>query len=216
MTLIFWGVASFPFHPILLGLLRFAVGILIWHRPPLLVLIIPIELPMFDLAPWSGRLYFDEFDLLFITGLTVAYLREPVDSRGINRDQLFPVLAALVGLSFAIGTMRGLLPWQAPDADSFSNYYSPYNAQRISKGALWVFLLYVLLSRFRGRGVDVLHLFARGMVFGLLGTVAVVVWERLKISGLFNISDDYRATGPFSQSHIGSAYIEGSSCDYDV
>ena len=208
MILLVWGVANFPFHPFLLGLLLVAFGILIWRRPPLLVMLIPAALPVFDLAPWSGRFYFDEFDLLIITGLAVAYARVPAVPRGVIRDSLFPALSALVGLSFVIGAVRGMLPWQVPDANSFSNYYSPYNALRIAKGALWAFLLYGLLSRFRDRSVDVLHLFARGMVFGLLGTVAVVIWERMQFSGLLNFSNDYRATGPFSQAHIGSAYIE--------
>lgn len=209
LVLIGWGVVSFPFHPVLLGLLLAAYGILVWRQPPLLVMAIPAALPVFDLAQWSGRFYFDEFDLLIITSLAVGYARVPAAPRGIVRDWVFPMLAALVGLSYAIGTARGLLPWQAPDANSFTSYYSPYNALRIAKGALWAFLLYGLLSRLRAAGQDVRRLFAWGMVIGLLGTVAVVAWERLTFSGLFNFSNDYRATGPFSQAHIGSAYIEG-------
>ena len=204
-----WGVASFPFHPFLLALLLCACGVLIWRRPPLLVVLIPAALPVFDLAQWSGRFYFDEFDFLLLVSIAVGYARVPARPRGISRDRLFPLLAALLGASYAIGTVRGLLPWQVPDANSFTSYYSPYNALRVAKGALWAVLLYGLLFRLKAAGENVRSLFAWGMVLGLSGTVAVVAWERLTFSGLFNFSNDYRATGPFSQAHIGSAYIEG-------
>lgn len=208
LVLLGWGVASFPFHPLLLGLLLAAYAALVWRHPPLIVAAIPAALPAFDLAPWSGRLFFDEFDLLILVSLAIGYARAPTAPRRRGDDRLFAVIAALVGLSFAIGTARGLLPWQAPDANSFTNYYSPYNALRIAKGALWAFLLFGLLRRFLAAGQDISHLFARGMVIGLAGTVAVVAWERLAFPGLLDFAGDYRVTGPFSQMHTGGADIE--------
>ena len=38
---------------------------------------------------------------------------------------------ALLGLSLAISTVRALMPWPAIDDNSFSNYYSAFNALRI-------------------------------------------------------------------------------------
>jgi hypothetical protein len=46
------------------------------------------------------------------------------------------------------------------------------------------------------------------MVLGLSATVAVILWERVAFSGLWNFVDSYRVTGPFSAMHIGGAYIE--------
>ena len=40
-------------------------------------------------------------------------------------------------LSLALATLRALWPWQPLDAGSFTSYYSPANALRIVKGALW-------------------------------------------------------------------------------
>ena len=36
----------------------------------MLVAIIPAALPVLDLAPWSGRFYLDEFDLLILVSLS--------------------------------------------------------------------------------------------------------------------------------------------------
>jgi hypothetical protein len=96
-----------------------------------------------------------------------------------------------------------LLPWQIPEINAFTNYYSPYNALRIAKGALWAFLLYGLFGRLASNGQNIRSLFAQGMVVGLAGTIAMLIWERFTFPGLFNFTDVYRVTGPFSQMHTG-------------
>lgn len=203
-----WGAATFPVQPALLGLLLAGYAALIWYRPQFLLIVIPAALALFDLAPWSGRFYFDEFDLLLLTSITVGYARLPPAPRHSKRDLLFFSFATLLGISYALGTIRGLLPWQMPDANAFTNYYSPYNALRIAKGALWAFLLYGLLGRLAATGQDVRGLFAQGMIAGLAGMIAILVWERFTFPGLFNFTDVYRVTGPFSQMHTGGADIE--------
>jgi len=203
-----WGVATFPTQPALLGLLFAGYATLIWYRPQFLLIVVPAALALFDLAPWSGRFYFDEFDLLLLTGVAVAYVRLPPAPRHSKHDLLFLSLAVLLGLSYAIGTVRGLLPWQMPEANAFTNYYSPYNALRIAKGVLWAFLLYGLLVRLASTGQNVRRHFAWGMVVGLAGTIAMLIWERFAFPGLFNFTDVYRVTGPFSQMHTGGADIE--------
>jgi glycopeptide antibiotics resistance protein len=203
-----WGVATFPVQPAFLGLLLAGYAALIWYRPQFLLIVVPAALALFDLAPWSGRFYFDEFDFLLLTSVAVGYVRLPPAPRYSKRDLLFLFLAALLGLSYAIGTIRGLLPWQMPEANAFTNYYSPNNALRIAKGALWAFLFYGLLGRLASAGQDVRRLFAQGMIAGLAGTIAMLAWERFAFPGLFNFTDVYRVTGPFSQMHTGGADIE--------
>ncbi|MDP2783359.1 MAG: VanZ family protein, partial [Sulfurimicrobium sp.] len=203
-----WGVATFPIQPALLGLLFAGYATLLWYRPQFLLIVVPAALALFDLAPWSGRFYFDEFDFLLLTSVAIGYARLPPAPRHSKRDLLFLSLAVLLGLCYAIGTVRGLLPWQMPEANAFTNYYSPYNALRIAKGALWAFLLYGLLGRLTASGQDVRGLFAQGMIAGLAGTIAILVWERFAFPGLFNFTDVYRVTGPFSQMHTGGADIE--------
>ena len=85
---------------------------------------------------------------------------------------------------------------------------APFNAIRVAKGTIWAFLLYGLFARFLSAGHDVARLFALGMAGGVAGTVLVIFWERFIFPGLFNFSDVYRVTGPFSQMHVGGADIE--------
>lgn len=202
-------VFSFPAFPWAVGLVLTASAVAVWFRPILAFVIIPAALPVFDFAPWSGRFYFDEFDALFLVTLAVAFARAPALPHSRWRlDVLFTSLAGLLAFSFVISAVLGLLPFQLPDANSFNNYHSPYNALRIFKGAAWAYLAYTLARRFESKAIDVRRSFAWGMVAGLGLTVVVIVWERVTFSGLFNFSEGYRVTGPFSAIHIGGAYIE--------
>ncbi len=204
----YWA-ATFPAQPVSLSLFLFISAVIIWYRPTLLVIIIPATLPILDLAPWSGRFFFDEFDLLVLISLAIGYTRiGPITSKNHRADALFAFASGLLAISFTIGAIRGLTPWQMPDANAFSNYYSPYNALRAAKGALWAFLLYGLFGRIAFAGHNVPRLFAFGMMAGIAGTVLVIIWERFTFPGIFNFVDIYRVTGPFSQMHVGGADIE--------
>lgn len=204
----YWA-ATFPTQPLLLTLFLTTCAAIIWHRPILLVAILPAALPVLDLAPWSGRFYLEEFDLLMLIGLAIGYTRiPPARGRQQKTNLLFTLISGMVAISFFISALRGLLPWQFPDANAFTNYYSPFNALRIFKGALWAFLSYGLLQRMAARELDIKRCLTVGMVIGLALTIAVILWERLTFSGLFNFASDYRVTGPFSSMHTGGAYIE--------
>lgn len=199
-----WGVVGYPVLPYLLGLVLGGYALLIWHRPQAMLIILPAALPLLDLAPWSGRFFFDEFDLLLLISVSIGYARLPPLSTRTRPDPLLRLALILLGLTYAVGLARGLLPLQVADANAWGHYYSIYNALRIAKGALWAFLLYGLLARMHVAGPRI----ALGLVLGLAGTVVVVLWERLAFPGLANFADVYRATGPFSQMHTGGADLE--------
>ena len=204
-----YGAATFPIQPALLCLFLATCSAVIWCRPALLVAIILAALPVLDFAQWSGRFYLDEFDLLLLVSLAIGYSRIPSMPRNKgDSDKLFAMVGTLLAISFAVSALRGLLPWQAPDANSFTNYYSPFNALRIGKGALWAFLGYGLVRRMAAAEMDLKQPLTIGMVSGLALTVGVILWERVAFSGLFNFSSDYRVTGPFSAMHTGGALIE--------
>lgn len=201
--------ATFPAFPVLVCVVLTACAAAVWHRPVWVFAIIPAALPVFDLAPWSGRFFLDEFDALLLVGLAIGCARVPALPRGrMQTDALLTAVTALVALSFGVSAVRGMLPLHLPDPNSFNNYYSPYNALRIGKGAAWAFLAYVLSMRLMAAGIDARRQFAWGMTVGLGLTVAVIVWERVAFSGLWDFSGGYRVTGPFSSIHVGGAYIE--------
>lgn len=202
-------LANFPAFPVLVGGVLITCAVMVWQRPAWVFAIIPAALPVFDLAPWSGRFFFDEFDALMLLSLAIAYSRVPARPLARSRaDVLFNLAATLVVLSFAISAVRGMLPFQLLDANSFNNYYSPYNALRIVKGVAFALAAYGLLKRLAVHGIDARRQFGFGMAIGLGLTVGVILWERAAFSGLWNFSGSYRVTGPFSAMHTGGAYIE--------
>lgn len=203
-----WGVLGFPVLSVLLGLLLAIYAAASWYRPQAMLIVVPAALPLLDLAPWSGRFFFDELDLLLLVTVAVGYARLPPASRRLPRDPWLQMAVGLLVLTYAIATWQGLTPWQPPDLNAFSHYYSPYNALRIAKGVLWALLLFGLCRRLQGRLDGLADRFALGMTLGLAGTVAVVLWERLAFPGLANFADVYRVTGPFSQMHTGGADLE--------
>jgi VanZ family protein len=204
----YWA-ATFPTQPVLLILFLCICAAIIWVRPVFIVAIIPAALPVLDLAPWSGRFFLDEFDLLIMVSLAIGYVRvHPVQDKKRSADRLFALVSSLLVISFTISAIRGLTPWQMPDANAFTNYFSPFNALRVSKGALWALLSLELLRRMAAAQMDIKSPLVTGMVTGLALTVVSIFWERLTFSGLTDFSSDYRVTGPFSSMHTGGAYIE--------
>ncbi|MBL8447018.1 MAG: VanZ family protein [Zoogloeaceae bacterium] len=202
-----WWLATFPVLSALLGLGFLAYGVAAWLRPGVIWVATPATLPLLDLAPWSGRFFVDEFDLVLMLSVAVGYARlAPAPAR--SRDWLLRLTVGVLALSWGIASLRGLLPWQAIDVNSFSHYYSPLNAIRVAKGMVWAFLMAGLTERSLAAGLPVQRYFGRGLLLGLAGTVAVVFWERWTFPGLFNFTDVYRVTGPFSQMHTGGADLE--------
>jgi len=206
-----WAM-SFPAFPVLVAAVLATCAVLVWHKPVWAFAIIPAALPVFDLAPWSGRFFLDEFDVLLAVVLATGFARSPrpTSTQQVRQpaDVWLKVFIALLAISFAISTARGLMPLQWPDANAFNNYYSPYNALRIAKGAVWAWLIFGLFKRLSATGVTPQRTFAWGMSLGLGLAVAVIIWERITFVGLWDFSNSYRVTGPFSAMHTGGAYIE--------
>ncbi len=205
-----WSAWSLPAlaWPVLAVLVGAAA--MVWRWPVLALALVPAALPVFDLAPWTGRFFWDEFDLLMLVVLAIGWHRTTPPAPGTARGlaSLQALMLLVFGMSLAISMLRGLMPWQWPDQNSFASYYSGFNALRIAKGAVWAAGFIALYRRLQHSGLDKHRTFAWGMSFGLLLTVAVVVWERLAFVSLFDFSAIYRVTGPFSAMHTGGAYIE--------
>jgi len=200
-------LTDFPTQPWLLGALYALCATAIWRQPAWIFAIVPAALPMLDLAHWSGRFYLDEFDVLVAVGLVIGFARVPATKRRI-RDPALTAALLLLGAAYAIGTARGLWPPNWPDANAFNNYFSPYEALRIGKGALWATLLWWLWRRLAARSRAPVTLLAGGLAAGLAWSATAILIERLAFSTLFDFTRDYRVTGPFSQMHTGGAYIE--------
>ncbi|MDO9271845.1 MAG: VanZ family protein [Rugosibacter sp.] len=201
----YWLV-HFPVQPLLLAALLAASTLAVWHKPVAILLIIPAALPILDLAPWSGRFYLDELDALLAITLATGYARTAASSNPWHPALKWALI--FLALSFFFSTLQALLPWSMPDISSFVNYFSPFNALRISKGFVWTLLFIGLTRRIDNAPNQRFQWFAWGMALGLAAVVATMMREKIMFGGLLNFSSDYRATGPFSAIHTGGAYVE--------
>ena len=179
----------------------------VWRHPWTAVLVVPALLPVFDFAAWTGRFFWDEFDLLLAVCLGIAYLRTR-PARQPPWPRSWVLAFALLAASYLVSVGLGALPWPWPDANSWTSYHSPYNALRIAKGLVWAGLFIGLLGRLVDAGHAMRPVLAAGMALGLAGVVICVVWERAAFVGLFDFAADYRVTGPFSAMHRGGAFVE--------
>jgi VanZ family protein len=182
---------------------------LLWWQPGLWLICVLALLPLLDLTPWSGRLFWTEYDTVLLATLGVVYLRlrsSLPSQRALRRPAW--LLLSLFALSAAISLGIGLFPLGPFDDNAFASYISRYNALRVAKGVLFAMALIPLLGLEWTTPARAARRLAMGMTLGLTGTVLYILWERATFPGLLNFESDYRITGPFPGMHVGGAYIE--------
>ena len=184
-------------------------ALLLWRYRHAWLLVVPAALPLLNLAPGTGRFYFDEFDMLMATTVAMAVWHgvgpppRPTFSRPLG------VALTLFGLSIVVSLVIGLLPLSPLDANAFTNYLSHYNSLRIAKGFLWALPLVALMRwTLPAQSGLVTRLFVPGMWLGLAGVIAVGLWERWSFASLVDLTVPYRITATFSSMHTGGSEIE--------
>ncbi|GAB4274199.1 MAG: hypothetical protein Kow0065_22680 [Methylomicrobium sp.] len=208
VSIIVWGVVDYPTGNLLLGAFLLAYGVLLAYYPAAWLIAVPALLPMMDFAPWTGRLYFDEFDFVLLMTLAAFFWRK---SKTVNGRLFFGIdkfVLGLYALFYSLSLAKSLLPLQPVDVNSFSSYYSQYNGLRIAKGVLWAFVGLPLLKEAVSTTPKARLYFGYGLLLGLLGVIVVSVWERLLFTGLFNFEQDFRITAMFSTMHTGGGHID--------
>lgn len=216
------AVFLFLHHPMrnewLLGSLCFAAFFAAALYPPLVFFLVPAMLPVVDLAPWTGWITFEEFDLLVLLLLGGAYLRYALAFRSpiheIHRLKLSSgallLLAMLV--SVLISLFRGLVDSGGFIFSWFHGYYESMNSIRLAKPFLLAVLLLPLClipppqDRKGGSNFSLLGL---GMTAGLCLVSLATIWERVAFLGLLDFSSDYRTTALFWEMHVGGAALDG-------
>lgn len=216
------GLYLYPYARLELGAgLAICAALGAW-RPNLLLFLLPPWLALVNLAPWSGSLYIEDYDLFL--GMTLGVLL----AKGLYASRIRLTLGewtflGLLTLSYAVSMMRGLLPIPEWSPVELASYYSQWNALRLSKGYFWALALFPgLVALLRqdqklARGSLVWGLALSGGAMGL-----VAMWERgvfnaLLASGdpydilksLLDFTTPYRVTGLFSEMHTGGEAIDG-------
>lgn len=208
LVAVLWAAATWPAYSFLvLGVVAAATAAS-WWRPACVLIVIPMAMPIFDLSAWSGRFFFDEFDLLCSACLAVCIVRVQPRLLRPSRTRLGWLAFAFFGFSLCFSALKTLAGGWAINMNSFSHYYSAYNGLRIVKGALWAWLFMGLYGSLVQSRPARARLFHAGIAAGLALTVVFVLWERAAFVSLLDLSTNYRVTGPFSVMNKGGAYVE--------
>ena len=213
----FWLASRHPLAPWVAPVL-FALAAIAFGRWPMAWLTaLPALLPLLGLAPYTGWITFEEWDLLVLAIAAGGYLHcAAVPARPQNRASSthLSLATTLVVLLYAaallVSTFRGIADAGGFEFGLFQGYREPMNSLRLAKSLFAALFLYPLWSaaqqsdpaRSTRRLTD-------GLVLGLLGTAAAATWERSAFTGLLNFSTDYRTTALFWEMHVGGAALDG-------
>jgi hypothetical protein len=212
-ALLLLGVAAWSwFFPrwgleLVCGLVLYAL--LLWRYRHAWLLVVPAALPLLNLAPGTGRFYFDEFDLLIVTTLAMALWHGAVPPPRATLSRPIGISLVLFGISVMVSLVIGLLPLSPLDANAFASYWSHYNSLRVAKGFLWALALLALVRWTLPADVGLgMRLFVPGMWLGLAAVIVAGLWERWLFAGLSDFRVPYRITATFSSMHTGGSEIE--------
>ncbi len=208
LTVVAWFVVGFPIFraPLAAAFGVYAICLVRWPR--LWLVALPGLLPVFDLAPWSGRFFFNEFDAVVLLTAGIFLLREMRNEDPIPIADSFTLALAGLTISYSISAAIPLLDLAPITPDSFANYLSPYNSLRVAKGFFWSLLLLGPLRQAIAKDAYARELFCIGLLVGLLGVSLVAVYERWLFAGLFVWNSEYRAAASFSSMHAGDGPID--------
>jgi len=199
---------DYPVSAFALGLFLLGYFTLLTYVPYAWLIVIPALLPLMDFAPWTGRFFFDEFDLVILTTLAYYFWHKPKHTQRSLLTTPSILLLTIYTLLYCISLLRGLLPLPTLNANSFNHYYSHFNSLRIGKAYLYSLLLLPFLQLTLRRYRDARHYFGYGILLGLAGVSLFAIIERLVFVGLFDFSSDYRINALFSSMHTGGGHIE--------
>lgn len=197
-------------HPLggvwlVLGLSVYAAAL--WRYPGIALTAVLALLPLLDFALWSGWVLLNEFDLALAVTLAMRLLRTPVERSGPGLPTLAKCAVGGAAVSFLISGLIGLWPLVPLDANALFGPYTSWSSVRQLKGFLWALALLPLLIEEAQDPQRLDQRFNSGMILGLTGVVAVILWQRLIFAGLFDFAEAYRVEGPFPELHTGGGDV---------
>jgi hypothetical protein len=203
-------IATFPLARWPVGIVALASAVVTLTVRSAWAFLLPALIPLVDLTPWSGRFFFDEFDIC-ATAILSALLWRPA-SEPADRTPAFDALAMvfLAGLaaSYAWGVAFTLGQASADSLTLYGGYQSPLNALRLAKPLAYALAILGAAASVGELGEVARRRFARGAAVGLGLLIGHVVVERWRFPGLFDFTSDFRAVGPFATMHTGGAAID--------
>ena len=208
--------AHYPYSPrIVLALFLVWIAVA-WRYPLALLVALPAALPVIDFAPWTGRIVFEEWDMVVLgaaaggyLGLAFGVAESPDSTKRSRGNPAGVVLFVLFGLSGIIALYRGFADAGGLHFGWSQGYYDPLNSLRVFKGFIAAMLLAPLALRQIRRSPRAISRLALGLALGCGAASLYVLWERAAFPGVLNFSSDYRTTGSFWEMHVGGAALDG-------
>lgn len=180
-------------------------------------------LPWLGLAPWTGWMLVDEFDLLVLASAAGGYFAisgphrqrppeaVPVWRRELRWRRITLLAMSLSLLSCFMSVLHGMVDAGGFEADLFQGYLSAGEALRAGKPMLWMLLMLPLWQRLARRTPHTLTpALQAGMAAALWGVCAGVLYERLVQTELSDIGSGYRSSGGFWEMQFGGAALEAA------
>jgi hypothetical protein len=184
--------------------------------PSAWLFVLPAALPVLGLAPWTGWFARDEFDLLVLAALAAGHVRlavwpnvAPLDAAQAAPWHRVTILAACLWLWVLAGLALGWADARGAQTGLPQAYTLWPNTWRVGKSAVYALLAVPLMrAALHAGAARAQRLLGLGIVAGLVGLSAAVLWERSAFPGLLNFADDYRTVGLFWEMHVGGAAID--------
>jgi hypothetical protein len=203
-------------HPLAPALAMASCGVtvgLCLFLPGAWLVLLPALLPVVDLAPWTGWLTFEEFDILALSAAAGAWLRRawlPESGQGSPTSLTLLGLIGLFVAALVIAAARGVQHAGGFQLGWFQGYEGSMNSVRLAKSFILAAVFAPLLGQTMSRrNPDSVALLAWGMALGLATASLAAIWERMAFPGLLNFSSDYRTTALFWEMHVGGAAFDG-------
>ena len=180
-------------------------------------------LPCIALAPWTGWLLVEEFDLIVLASLAGGYFATsgpyrhappqpvPVWRRELRWRGFTLLLMVLAALSCIMAAVHGVVDAGGLLLTLTQGYRDSGAPLRVVKPVFWLMLMLPLWHRVARRTP---HTFAPSLTFGTalaLGGVCLgALYERIAFTGLADFDPDYRTTGFFWEQHLGSPAMDAA------
>jgi len=196
--------------------------LLLFFFPFCWLLILPMMTVSIDLATYTGRFLFNEYDLFFLITISFALISGRFDVGITHRKWAFSLVVAY----FAV-VMSTFDAWSVflfpPESVGSNPYYLPEYSYKLVRGLLWAFLLTPLwLHLYKRDQRRTVNWFICGQCAAALLLGLIILWERgslgVVLSGaawyhivnsVLDLTSSYRTTGIFSDMHTGGEVVDG-------
>jgi len=196
--------------------------LLLFFLPYCWLLILPLMTVSVDLATYTGRFLFNEYDLFFLITISFALVSGRFDVGMSHRKWAFALILAYFAVVFS--TYEAWSVFLFPPASINSNpYYLPEYGYKLVRGLLWALMLTPLwLHLYKRDQRRAVNWFIYGQCAAALLLGLIILWERgslgVVLSGaawyhivnsVLDLTSSYRTTGIFSDMHTGGEVVDG-------